>query len=229
MNFEQLLYEWTLFFQGNGFQDSEYHEKRDTFFVVLRYINALMLQGINAKEKIALEKAQRNSLVSRRRKKLPQTDIRSYFTLLRKDNPVGDPGCISLQQLHYFIVVLKFEKAIWSKAWSFINFERNNSIERSVRWTEPKPNFTIKKTTQIAAYADSLLFSFRSRDHLIIDKLKDVNEIDEKNNVISTEIKRYKHIVENIHKESFCANHYHFIRCLMNNKSLDTRMRELTM
>ena len=227
MNFDEVLSEWKLFFEFDGLYDHEYHEKKESFFKTLQHINMLLLQGMTAKEKIALVNAQRISF-SKLVPNIKKGDIRNFFCTLqayRPDNAIY--RCI--QQIHYFIILLKFEKAIWSKTWEFIDFDLHRVIERSDRWTEPKPKFEIKKSAQISSYADSLLYSLRSREHLIFNKLESICALEKKRDAIYLEIKRCEYIIRNIHLESFCASHYHYIRSLRSKILLEKRLSDLSL
>jgi hypothetical protein len=187
----------------------------------------LLLQGMTAKEKIALVNAQRISF-SKLVTEVPKGDIRKYFCTLQEYKPENSIyRCI--QQMHYFIILLKFEKAVWSKSWEFIDFDLHRFIERNDRWAEPKPKFEIKKTAQISSYADSLLYSLRSREHLIFNKLQSICALEKKRDAVYLEIKRCEYIINNIHKESFCANHYHYIRSLSSKTLLETRLSDLSL
>mgnify|MGYP000399346976 CR=1 FL=1 len=227
MNFSEALKEWKLFFEFDGFYDHEYHEKKDYFFKTLNYINMLMLKGMTSKEKIALVDARRLCF-NKMQVDVPKHDIRRYFITLQKYKS-SDSKYRCMQQLHYFIILLKFEKAIWSKTWEFIDFDLNRLIERNERWTEPKPNYSIKKTAQISSYADSLLYLLRSREHLVLNKIEKIGALNNQQDSIDMEIKRCNHIIENIHKESFCANHYHYIRSLRSKKMLQKRLDTLSL
>ena len=184
------------FFDNDGLSDEIYEEKKNVVMGALKHLNTYLIRGILDDEKKQIICIQKNGKVA--------DDIISR----------------SLQQLHYFIKKLKFEKSMWSKPFYFINFILYGSIQRIKRWLPPKKKYKVIKTQHISAYADSLLFSFEETEHIIMEKLESIEKINNIEKEFKQKIKEYEYVIKNIHKEDFCAKHYHYIRLLMNKEKL---------
>ena len=189
MDFKNVLFHIESFFKSNGFSDTEYYNKKNVFLNVLKNLNVLILKGLKPGELNEILCAQEISVW--------------------EENPKH--RC--LQQLHFFVKFLKFEKAIWARTFNFINFPLNATLKRVDKWTEPKKS-KILKQQHISAYADSLLFSLKERDHVILSKLSSINAINEAEKKYNVLLRQLHHVTKYIHKEEFVAKHYHFIRPL---------------
>lgn len=77
---------------------------------------------------------------------------------------------------------------------------------------EPKELTKVKKKQLITSYADSLLYLLREKEHLILPKIEQIEVITKKQQELRLQIKQFEYVIEHMHKEYFCAKHYHFIR-----------------
>jgi len=192
MDFTDLDRRFRQFFQNDGIADEDYEEQKQPFIEAMLELNRLLLQGIRPVEKNSIRSAQEISVVE------------------------TDPRHRSLQQIHCFIKLLNFEKAIWSRCFRFVNFDLYNSLTREERWKEPKSNDKVVRRQHITSYADSVLNYMKESEHTIFQKIKGYQKLNNVYNELCTKIKQLEIVAKNIHGEKFCASHYHFIRPLMN-------------
>lgn len=188
MKFQEVLSVFKTFFKNDGISDDSYEKKKKTMMRAVQVLHALLLQGLSP--------ADRN-------------EIRCVQEI---NVPEDCPARRSLQQLHFFLKELRLEKAVWSNVFRFINFPLQSSIPRHLRWMEPKEQLKVKKQQRITSYADSLLFLLQEKEHLILPKIKEIEEVNKKQLELSLQIKQFEYVVKHIHEEHFCAKHYHFIR-----------------
>lgn len=203
MLFSEICSVFKFFFDNNGLSDDIYEDKKNDIMNALKHLNVCLIRGILDEEKKQIIRIQKDGKVA---------------------NDIVSRG---LQQMHYFIKKLKFEKSMWSKPFYFINFILYGSIQRSKRWLPPKKKYKVIKTQHISAYADSLLFSFEETEHIIMEKLESIEKINKIENEFKQKIKEYEYVIKNMHKEDFCAKHYHYIRLLMNKKKLQPPVLDL--
>ena len=188
MKFEKVLSSLKTFFKNDGIVDHVYEMEKPRMMQVVQSLHALLLQGLSPAERNEIRCAQ---------------EIRV---------PEDCPARRSLQQLHFFIKELRLEKAVWSNVFRFINFPLQSTVPRYLRWMEPKELTKVKKKQLITSYADSLLYLLREKEHLILPKIEQIEVITKKQQELRLQIKQFEYVIEHMHKEYFCAKHYHFIR-----------------
>lgn len=196
MNFNDVLSAFQDFFNTNGIPDEHYDVKEEGMMKAVQCLHAMLLKGTTP--------AQRNDIRCAQELKVLETC----------------PEERSLQQLHYFIKELRLEKSVWTNVFRFINFPLQTTVPRHLRWAPPKDKLKIKKRKLITSYADSLLFLLEEKEHIILPKIKAIEELENRQEKKRLENKELKYVIQNIHKEEFCAKHYHFIRPWMTRKAV---------
>lgn len=192
MDFARLESRFQQFFRNDGIADEDYEEQKQPFLDAMLQLNRLLLQGICPAEKNSIRSAQEISVLE------------------------TDPRHRSLQQIHYFIKLLNFEKAIWSRCFRFVNFDLYNTLTREERWKEPKSIEKVVRRQHITSYADSVLNHLKESEHVIYQKIKGYQKLNNIYMELCTKIRQLKQVAGNMHDEKFCASHYHFIRPLLN-------------
>ena len=195
MNFNEVLHAFQNFFNTNGIPDEHYDAEKEVIIKAVQCLHAMLLKGTTP--------AQRNDIRCAQELKVIETC----------------PEERSLQQLHFFIKELRLEKSVWN-VFRFINFPLQNTVPRHLRWTPPKDQLKIKKRKLITSYADSLLYLLEDKEHIILPKINAIEEIENKQDEKRLQNKQLKYVIDNIHKEEFCAKHYHFIRQWMTRQTI---------
>ncbi len=188
MKFEEVLSVFETFFKDDGIPDESFTNDKNKMMQAVRVLHALLLQGLSPAE-------------------------RNEIRCLQEINvPEDCPERRSLQQLHFFLKELRLEKAVWSNVFRFINFPLQSTVPRHLRWMEPKEQVKVKKKQLITSYADSLLFLLQEKEHIILPKIKQIEDLNKKQLELKLQIKQFEYAVKHMHEEQFCAKHYHFIR-----------------
>ena len=197
MNFYEVLQVFQQFFKTNGIPDESYDARKKTMIQAIQSLHGFLLQGTSPADRNEIRCAQEVSVLE------------------------DQPEERALQQLHFFIKELRLEKSVWSSVFRFINFPLQNTVPRHLRWTEPREQLKIKKRKLITSYADSLLYLLEEKEHIILQKIKAIEEIEKQQDEKKLQINQLKYVIEHIHEEHFCAKHYHFIRPWMTRQTVE--------
>lgn len=188
MKFKEVLSVFKTFFENNGIPDESYAKDKNTIIRAVKVLHTLLLKGLSPAD-------------------------RNEIRCLQEINVSEDcPEKRCLQQLHFFLKELRLEKSVWSNVFRFINFPLQSTVPRPLRWMEPREQLKVKKKQLITSYADSLLFLLQEKEHVILPKMKEIEEVNKKQLEIRLQIKQFEYVVKQMHEEHFCAKHYHFIR-----------------
>ena len=188
MKFEEVLSVFKTFFENDGIPDESFANEKKTMIQAMQVLHMLLLKGLSPAD-------------------------RNEIRCLQEINVAEDcPEKRCLQQLHFFLKELRLEKSVWSNVFRFINFPLQSTVPRPLRWIEPREQLKVKKKQLITSYADSLLYLLQEKEHVILPKIKEIEDVNKQQLEISLQIKQFQYVVKHMHEEHFCAKHYHFIR-----------------